>query len=138
VIADITVGNLYGLGLMARKTISDTEAEKVGVLARAMIRSPFKTLSREFDRIIAGADPASAFAELPVIHATALAFATPSSSKIPVPRQLAMHADDEAALESWAKDKLSAQLIDGFWALLDEHWAEDPEKRQRLELVAAA
>jgi hypothetical protein len=122
---------------MARQTITDMELNKVGILVRGKLAQPFKMLGHQFDQVIGSREPDREFELLPVRHATALDFANPSGSIIAIPRQLALHSEDEAAFASWAKDKLSAQLIDGFWSLLDDHWAEDPEKKQRLQLVAA-
>lgn len=122
VFVDVQISDLlYGLGLMARKSVAETELERVGKLARPLVAEPFNYLNFEFDRIMGATDRASAFAGLPIEHSTALQICTAVERKIDLPRHLRVH-DRQDALKVWAKDVVVNSMTDAYWSLLDEHW----------------
>jgi len=123
VFVDLQVSNvIYGLGLMARSSISSNELTRVGGLARPMVSRPFDYLSKEFDRMFSAKNPSREFENLPNMHSTALTMSTSTHKSIQLPRHLRLKSDEYAAFDSWAKDTLEAELRSEFWNLLDEHW----------------
>lgn len=132
-------GRLYGLGLMARSSVSEHEIERVGVLARPLIEHPFDFLLKEYERLIGSANSQAAFVDLPNVHSTALFVAPPEGdARIQLPRHLRVRPDDSEGLEAWAKDSLLGQLTEGFWNLLDEHWPGANYERDNRENVQLA
>ena len=141
VFADMRIeSRLYGLGLMARSSVSEHEIQRVGTLARLLISQPFEFLSKEFDHLIDSDDSSRAFANLPNLHSTALHVSPPIDELLmPLPRHLRVCPADSEGLEAWAKDALLGRLAEGFWSLLDEHWPGanyDRENREDVKLAA--
>ncbi|MFY9657260.1 MAG: hypothetical protein WAK01_11860 [Methylocystis sp.] len=134
--ADISVGNVYGLGLIARKHLSKQEADAIGALVRPMLKEPFAMLTREFERVWEVRDHGEAFASLPSANLSAIEYGALSSPSISVPPSLLKHSADTEALKLWCCDKLEATLRDEFWSLVADHWFG--EAAERGEVLKAA
>jgi len=133
VLVDLQISDvLYGLGLMARKTVADAELKRVGRLAQPLVAKPFSYLNSEFDRIIEASDGAHAFANLPLEHSTALQISNATEREIALPRHLRVH-DRRNALKVWAKDIVMHSMTDAYWGLLDEHWPNSDSVGKRGE-----
>lgn len=132
VIADIRVGLVYGLGLKARKALSDQEAALVGQLARALVAQPFDMLLREFDAIWDGVDPEGSFEGLPARHPGSLQFSIAPVTVLPIPAILPIRAKTKPdILSQWTKDKLVGACDTGFWGLLEAHLPDDATSAER-------
>lgn len=132
VIADIRVGVAYGLGLKARKILSEHEALKIGGLARELMRRPFDMLLREFDAIWDGADPETDFPCLPDKHPGSLRFETIETSILHIPALLELRANRAPdILSQWVEDKLIGGCDIQFWKLLEKHLPENTAQADR-------
>lgn len=118
VLADMRIGERYGIGLRARHRISDNEAQKIGQLVRPRLVQPFGLLQAEFDRVQAASDPAEAFAGLRAYEASAIAFFDLEARTVAAPSGLITGPDSEA-LREWILDQVKTCLADRFWPFVD-------------------
>jgi len=108
VIAEITVGPLRGLGLIARTQLLDSETAEIGQLLRHKLFNPFDYLKVEFDWAWTNTQPAQALQMLANQHTDSLFFAPPTFK--------GFTADDNAA----AGTKLRSTLNREFTSFLDD------------------
>lgn len=126
VIIDIRVDRVYGLGLKARKALSDQEISMIGELARPLLRHPFDALMPEFEAIWDAEDPAISFCELAQRHPGSLQTSPSIDKTFHIPDLLLVRAlKKPEILSQWTEDKLSGECDVAFWNLLMEHLPED-------------
>jgi hypothetical protein len=82
VMAEITVGSVHGLGLIARTELDRHELDSIGRLIKEKLRNPFEFLKSEFDWAWTDAPPGSALAALSNRHCESLFFAPPTTLMI--------------------------------------------------------
>ena len=77
VIAEVTLGPVRALGLIARTELDDDEAVLIGSLWRDRLRKPFELLKVEFDWAWTNAGAGEALGALSNRHSESLMIATP-------------------------------------------------------------
>jgi hypothetical protein len=137
VICDLSVGNLYALGLIARERLSDDEAAPIGVLVRERVRSPFTFLKHDFDMVWSAKDELSAFESLASVGLSAIDFSRLYEAKAKVPASLRALSNDKHPLEEWAKDQMSICLRTEFWRLVGDQRVPSPEQKKEVLNAAA-
>jgi hypothetical protein len=118
VLADMSVEGVYGLGLVARRALSEMEMEKIGELMRADFAAPFSYLLGVFNSVYKDGAPAAAFAALAAEHTHSLRFHRLADAAIKLPRPIITNAD---ARILWVKDQLSSYGNSAYWKLFGEH-----------------
>ena len=136
IIADIRVGNVYGLGLIARREISVDEAALIGSFVRPMVRRPFEMLKPIFESVWSHSDSDAEFERLSNDPVSSIEYGSVVTPIITVPRSLLMHAAETAALREWSRDALRSSLQESFWSMIDDHWVDHPDQKD-TELKAA-
>jgi len=82
-IAEITVGTMCGLGMIARTELTAEEREQIGELGRQLLENPYDYLSGQFDEAWDHADPGERLEYLASQHGHSLHFAIPKESAVP-------------------------------------------------------
>ena len=139
VLVDLSVMGTYGLGLVARKALSSTEAAKIGPLVRADFAVPFTYLHSIFEAVFHSDEPLTEFAGLPDRHTHSLRFQPLPESSIKVPPAIIKASPD--ALRLWAKDVLTSRGNDAYWRMFSEQMPDDVDKHgeeETRQLRAAA
>lgn len=140
VLLDLSVQGVYGLGLVARRTLSSPETEKIGGLVRADLAAPFSYLHGVFNSVYGHDAPADAFAALADEHSHSLRFQRTADQAINLPRAIIANAD---ARILWVKDQLASYGNSAYWKLFGEHVPQDVDKglkdeAREIHLEAAA
>jgi hypothetical protein len=135
VMSDLLVRGVYGLGLVARESLTTTEMEAVGRLIREDLKSPFHYLVPVFEEVYNSTLSAEAFVELPKRHALSLCFRPLKNEDVEVPRSVIVNGE---ARRLWAKDELSSHCNKAFWTLFGEHVPEVIDKSVMDEARALA
>lgn len=121
VMCDIAAGEVYGLTLVARRTLPDETLTSVGGLIRAPLSRPFDLLRKEFDLIWAARDDrAAAFAAVVKRHSASLRFSPLRMKQLQIPQILRCHPENIDDLRIWARDEMYAIRNHEFWSLLGE------------------
>ena len=115
VIVEFRGPKVYGLGLLARTMIAESEAELVGRLARGLVSKPFTFLNTEFERVWDASDRAQEFTELSIRNNSSLRFEVPLDVRVRVPGKIATQTDVQKKVD-WSKGQLTK--------LLDFHWQQ--------------
>jgi hypothetical protein len=82
IIAEIVIGSVRGLGLIARTELDDAEVHAIGSLIRDSLRNPFDFLKTEFDWAWNATKPGAALVSLSSRHSESLFFAPPAATMI--------------------------------------------------------
>jgi hypothetical protein len=135
VLSDITTGGIWGLGLVARKSLTEAETNAVGRLMRDEVKLPFKFLSAIFEEIFDARAASKAFEDLPRKHSHSLLFASIEEASIEVPKPLVTNNE---ARELWAKDALSSHCNTAFWTLFGDHLPDAIDKGIKEDTREAA
>jgi hypothetical protein len=117
VLADISVDDVYGLGLAARRTLSANEIAKIGRLVRADLSAPFSYLLKVFNSVYENDAPIEAFAALADEHTHSLRFQRAAGKIIKLPRSIAANTD---ARLLWVKDQVRRYGDAAYWKLFGE------------------
>jgi hypothetical protein len=121
VMCDITVGDVYGLSLMARRRLPEEELESVGSLMRSGLAQPFEMLKTEFHWTWDQVDRRrEAFAEVVRRHSASLKFTPLRETKVNVPTVLRLRPECIDDLSAWARDELSGKRNAEYWSLFGE------------------
>ncbi len=75
VIAEISMGNIRSLGLIARTELKPNESNGIGILLKQHLANPFNYLRTEFEWAWGNSAPGDALAKLSDRHSTSLFFA---------------------------------------------------------------
>jgi hypothetical protein len=138
VMADLSVEGVYGLGLVARKALSDVEQEKIGPLVRSDFAAPFTYLLGIFEKVYCSDAPLAAFEGLIDQHTHSLRFRPLPDESIHLPRPLVTASLDARRL--WVKDELASHGNAAYWGLFAERVPDHVEKgveEKARELKAA-
>jgi hypothetical protein len=81
VMAEIVIGRVRALGLIARTRLEPNEAERVGRILRPQLETPFEFLKKELDWAFASAPRGCALAELSQRFSESLLFETPRAEE---------------------------------------------------------
>jgi hypothetical protein len=139
ILADLSVDDIYGLGLVARKSLSPSEEEMIGSLVRADFAAPFAYLHSIFEEVFKAENAPEVFAGLVDQHTHSLRFNPLEPMSISLPRPLVTASIDTRGL--WVKDELASHGNTAYWHLFPEHVPEVVEKKAEegaRELKAAA
>lgn len=79
VIAEVTLGPVRGLGLIARTKLLDEELQEIGVMVRERISNPFDLLKVEFQWAWSNTKPGLALPVFAKRHTDSLFFSSPKS-----------------------------------------------------------
>lgn len=136
VLVDLRVAGLYGLGLVARQTLTEEEACHVGALIRPRIATPFAYLSSIYDEVFDASSPGSVFETLPDRHNLSLAFTLAGAARavsLPLPAKRSV-----AARRSWAIDELQSAGNEAYWHMFGEGDPVEVEKAVKEQTRAEA
>jgi hypothetical protein len=134
ILADIRASETYGLGLVARKSLSDDEAANVGGLLRQYLSAPFDYLHAIYDEVIRSSSPASAFEALPDKHFLSLYFSMSGGSQmIHLPKAAKISPE---ARKLWVKDELHSTGNRAYWNMFGEQVPGKVEKESTEDLAA--
>jgi hypothetical protein len=133
ILADLRAQGVYGLGLVARKTLSEAEAEQVGGLIRAEVSTPFAYLSGVFKEVFNSPVPAEAFRCLPSKHALSLRFLRAKESLVVLPKPVKINLE---ARKLWVKDELHGTGNKAYWNMFGEQVPFPVEKESKEDLAA--
>jgi hypothetical protein len=139
VLADVSFEDIYGLGLFARKALSEDELEKIGQLVRNDLAAPFTYLLTIFNSVFKSDEPLEAFERLVDRHTHSLRFHPLPSVAIKLPPPLQAATGEARWL--WLKDELTNYGNQAYWGMFPEHVPELIDKlveEQTRELKAAA
>jgi hypothetical protein len=131
VIAEIVVGSVRGLGLIARTELDDHETYALGRLARDSLRNPFDFLKNEFDWAWEFTKPGEALASLSVRHTESFFVAPPTSTMI----RRAFKSDGD--VPDFARRELRDRRDAEFDLMLAEIWHKPGHHAQDMAKVAA-
>jgi hypothetical protein len=138
VLGDLSVDDVYGLGLVARKTLTPAEEGKIGGLARADFAAPFTYLLGIFNEVFRSEKPLAAFADLVDRHTHSLRFRPLPDPTITLPRALVTASVDARRL--WVKDELASHGNKAYWRMFPDHVPDAVDKaveEEARELKAA-
>jgi hypothetical protein len=138
VLADLSIEGVYGLGLVARRTLGADEVEKIGSLVRADFAAPFTYLHGIFNAVFKSEKPLTSFAELVDRHTHSLRFRPLPDAEITLPRPLVTASVDARRL--WVKDELASFGNKAYWRMFSEHVPDLVDKgveEEARELKAA-
>jgi hypothetical protein len=116
VIAEIHLSDVYGLGLIARTSLTSEEESVIAPLLLEKLRSPFDFLNGDFEWAWNNSQPGCCLIELANRHKGSLRFGTPVSK----PTALRRSHNDGEAMEAARRRLLEARDKE-FWAFLREH-----------------
>jgi hypothetical protein len=133
ILADISADGVYGLGLVARSTLSQEEAEQIGKLVRAEMSSPFSYLERIFETVFNSSKPIDTFGELPSKHALSLHFKISKQAVLVLPKPVKISFE---ARKLWAKDELHSAGNSAYWNMFGERVPNPVAKEAREQLAA--
>ncbi len=134
ILADMRASETYGLGLVARKSLSDDEAAQIGGLIRQQISAPFDYLHAIFDEVIRASSPAGAFEALPDKHSLSLHFSMCGGVQmIPLPKPAKISPD---ARKLWVKDELHSTGNRAYWNMFGEQIPVKVDKESTEDLAA--
>lgn len=131
VIAEIALGPVRALGLIARTELDDDESQQIGSLWRGRLTRPFELLKVEFDWAWANAGAGKALGALANRHSESLLIGTPRST----PLRKAFNSGQE--ILDFARRELRNQRDDEFELMLAELW-EQLDSSPTEELAKAA
>jgi hypothetical protein len=134
ILADMRASENYGLGLVARKSLSNDEAANVGGLLRVQLSAPFEYLHAIFAEVIRSSFPAAAFEALPDKHSLSLQFSMSGGSQtIQLPRAAKINPE---ARKLWVKDELHSTGNRAFWNMFGEQVPGKVDKESTEDLAA--
>jgi hypothetical protein len=134
ILADMRASEIYGLGLVARKSLSDDEAAHVGGIIREHISAPYDYLHTIFDEVIRASSPAAAFEALPDKHSLSLHFSMSGGVQtISLPKAAKTSHD---ARRLWVKDELHSVGNRAYWNMFGEKVPGKVEKESTEDLAA--
>lgn len=121
VMCDISVGPVYGLSLMARRSLHEEQLSAIGGLIRGKIAHPFDLLKSEFHWIWAQeGERSKAFNEVIKRHSASLRFQPSTIKKAQVPSVLQFQSANLVDLSVWARDQLRTTTESAYWSLMDQ------------------
>ena len=118
VIAEVTLGPVRALGLIARTELDDDEAVLIGNLWRDRLRKPFELLKVEFDWAWANAGAGEALGALSNRHTESLLIASPERTSL----RKAFNSAQE--ILDFARRELRNQRDDEFELMLADLWGQ--------------
>lgn len=133
-IAEITLGPIRALGLIARTGLEEHEIANVGEIIRSTLHNPFEFLSREFDWAWNNTASGQALQSLAVRHSDALFFSPPKVDTAMMGiTQLAM-----ADAAEFARAAMCSRRDKEFYSLLLDTWSITPviERQETTKLAA--
>ena len=130
VFGDLRMGQRYALGLIARSTCNPTEIERVGHLARRLVRNPYKILQERYEAIWATTSPQAAFERTLTRIQSSLVFSEKVERTGAV--QVADETDDLETAKNWCMDQLRPVLRTRFHTWMDSTGASRTEGREQL------
>lgn len=134
VMAEISLPQLRGLGMIARTELDADELQEVGHLGRGLIAKPFEYLAQQFEKAWVEAGPGKALEYLAEKHPHSLHFSVPNQRD--VPRNL-LTGESGASLKAAARAYLGFSLDDQMLRLIEQvNRARQAE--ELLQLKAAA
>lgn len=134
IMADLRASGVYGLGLVARQSLSEDEASQVGGLLRSHISSPFEYLTSIYDEVFHASAPPSVFESLPERHALSLTFTMVDGAKtISLPQPAKKNLD---ARRLWVKDELHSECNSAYWNMFDDGAPAVPVDKESKEDTA--
>lgn len=135
VMAEMTVGPIRVLGLIARTVLMDAEAAQIGHLVRRSLSRPFDFLMNDFDWAWSNTAPGQALQGLASRHTESVLFVPPTMHD--VPRTIALALNTPAGPEL-AREELRKRRDDEFLALMLDTWPDQasPPSRDVSELAA--
>lgn len=131
-LVDLSVEEVYGLGLVARKTLTAAEAEKIGALVRADFAAPFTYLLNIFNAVFKAERPISVFERLVDEHTHSLRFQPRADATVTLPRSLVAASGEARRL--WAKDALISHGNEAYWAMFPDHVPDFVDKSAEEEV----
>lgn len=135
-LVDLRATGVYGLGLVARQSLTEEEASHIGSLIRARISAPFDFLSTIFDEIIRAPAPSSVFESLPDRHNLSLAFTLEGAARsIPLPQPAKKSVE---ARRIWVRDELKSFGNEAYWKMFGEGDPVQVDKDSKEGLIAEA
>jgi hypothetical protein len=134
ILADLRASGTYGLGLVARKSLSDDEVASVGGILRQQLSAPFDYLHAVYDEVFRSTSPAAAFEALPDKHSLSLLFSMAGGSQsIPLPKAAKINAE---ARKLWLKDELHSTGNRAYWDMFGEQVPGTIDKESTEGLAA--
>ena len=118
-IAEITLGPIRAMGLIARTKLDDQELDAVGRLVRHALSAPFDFLKQEFEWAWLNAAPGQSLQMLAHKHSESILFSTPRVQRIRDP--LALQAMSAATAE-FARHQMLRHRDQEFFELLADVW----------------
>lgn len=118
-IAEITLGPIRAMGLIARTTLEDQELAVVGHVLRRPLSSPFEFLKQEFEWAWLNAPPGQSLQMLASKHSESLLFSTPRTQQIRDP--LAPQTMSVTTAE-FARRQMLRNRDQEFFELLADTW----------------
>ncbi len=126
VMCDVAVGEVYGLSLMARRSLPKELLDRVGEMMRAPLAHPFELLRKEFNLIWDESDKRpQAFGDVVKRYSASLRFMPLQIKNLSVPTNLRANSENLNGLTGWARDEMCGARNHEFWALIGE--ADDSE-----------
>jgi hypothetical protein len=135
VMAEMTLGSVRVLGLIARTRLADDEASAIGQLARHKLLTPFDFLKDDFDWAWANTQAGRALAALAGKYTDSLFFSTPKEEQV----RKALALSTGAAAGEFARNEMRQRRDEDFFSLLVEtrEEAQIAPSRDISELAAA-
>jgi hypothetical protein len=132
VMAELTIGNIRALGLIARTTLDLQEVSSVGRILREKLSAPFEFLRVEFDWALSETAPGEALSALARRYSESLFFAPPQEERI---RRVL--SEDPAATDAVIED-LRRRRDEEFKLMIAELWGRPQivARRDTLQLAA--
>ncbi len=136
-IAEMTLGPIRALGLIARTYLSEDEIARIGALVRHRLATPFDFLEEDFDWAWSNTEAGHALAALAEKHSASLCFSPPASKDIRPRKGLDLESGHAA---EFADDNLRHHRDKEFFAMLAETWTGPKivPRRTVIELAPAA
>ena len=130
--ADLSVDGGYGLGLVARRSLTAPEKAKIGSLVRADLAAPFTYLLGTYNTVFKSEDAPEVFTALVDTHTHSLRFRRLGDASIILPRPLVTASVDARRL--WAKDELASHGNAAYWRMFPDHVPDAVDKGAEEEV----
>jgi hypothetical protein len=131
IIAEIVLGSVRGLGLIARTELDDHETQALGRLTRNSLRNPFDFLKGEFDWAWDATGRGEALVALSGRHSESLFFAPPT------PTMIRRAFQSEADVPEFARRELRERRDAEFDLMLAELYHKSAQFAQDMAKMAA-
>jgi hypothetical protein len=136
VFAQFKSQSLFGLGLMARVSLSEDEKAKLAPLARVALSSPFEMLCIEYDRVWEAPNKSEAFGNLITNTGSSIVFGKQATISLSTYKNFLLSGDKVEKI-ALAQDILDAQLKESYWAFMAEFNSDHAVSRDQKYEIAA-